>query len=347
MVSGFLGSGKTTLVRHLLEAAQASGTRIAVVSNELGELGIDRALLGSGGEAFVELEGGCVCCELSDDLVDTLQRLRDEVNPDRIVIETSGVALPFDTTLNFWRDPIAAWVGDDTAIVVVNAEQLAEGRDLEGTFEDQVSSADLLVVTKVDLVDNRDEFLAQAQDVAYGVPVICVSAMSGVGIAEVREQVGHGQTVALVGSSCVGKSTLTNLLLGEKVMYVQPQRSDDDRGRHTTTTRELFCMEGGGCIVDTPGLRAVALWSADEGLGAAFGDIEALAAGCRFNDCVHNQEPGCAVREGVDEDRLASYHKLQRELAHVERKSNRVEANNTKQKWKAITKEMRRRNRDI
>jgi G3E family GTPase len=156
VVSGFLGSGKTTLVRGLLEAAQADGTRIAVVSNELGELGIDRALLGEGGEAFVELEGGCVCCELSDDLIDTLQQLHEQVNPDRIVIETSGVALPFDTTLNFWREPISQWVGDDTAIVVVNAEQLAERRDLEGTFEDQVSSADLLVLNKIDLVPEAD-----------------------------------------------------------------------------------------------------------------------------------------------------------------------------------------------
>lgn len=152
MVSGFLGSGKTTLVQHLLEAAQREGVRVAIVSNEIGELGVDRALLGSGGEAFVELEGGCVCCELSDDLVETLQRLYDEVAPDRIVIETSGAALPFDTQLNFWREPVSDWVGDDTAIVVVNAEQLLEERDLEGTFEDQVHSADLLVLNKTDLV---------------------------------------------------------------------------------------------------------------------------------------------------------------------------------------------------
>ena len=152
VVSGFLGSGKTSLVLHLLESALEEGIRVAVVSNELGELGIDRALLGRGGDAFVELEGGCVCCELSDDLLDTLQTLREQVDPDRIVIETSGVALPFDTTLNFWREPISAWVGEDTAVVVVNAEQLAERRDLEGTFEDQVSSADLLVLNKVDLV---------------------------------------------------------------------------------------------------------------------------------------------------------------------------------------------------
>lgn len=156
VVSGFLGSGKTTLVRHLLEAAQKNGIRVAVISNELGELGIDKALLGRGSEAFVELEGGCVCCELSDDLIETLQRLREEVDPERIVIETSGVALPFDTTLNFWREPVSAWLGDDTAIVVVNAEQLAAGRDLEGTFADQVSSADLLVLNKLDLVPEAD-----------------------------------------------------------------------------------------------------------------------------------------------------------------------------------------------
>jgi len=152
VVSGFLGSGKTTLVRNLLEAAQKEKIRVAVISNELGDLGIDRALLGDGGEAFIELEGGCVCCELSDDLIETLQMLRDRVDPDRIVIETSGVALPFDTTLNFWREPVSAWIGDDMAIVVVNAEQLAAGEDQEGTFEDQVSSADLLVLNKTDLV---------------------------------------------------------------------------------------------------------------------------------------------------------------------------------------------------
>jgi len=176
VVSGFLGSGKTTLVRHLLACAKASGTRIAIVSNELGELGIDRALLGGGGEAFVELEGGCVCCELSDDLVETLQRLRDEVDPDRIVIETSGAALPFDTQLNFWREPVSAWIGDDAAIVVVNAEQLAEGRDLEGAFADQVHSADLLVLNKLDLVeggaDALDRLEARLREIEPEAPIV-------------------------------------------------------------------------------------------------------------------------------------------------------------------------------
>ena len=152
VISGFLGAGKTTLVRHLLQDAQRTGVRVAVVSNEFGALGIDKALLGEGEEAYVELEGGCVCCQLSDALLDTLQMLWERVHPERIIIETSGVALPFDTQLNLWREPVCAWVDDDMAVVVVNAEQLAEGRDLTGTFEDQVSSADLLLLNKVDLI---------------------------------------------------------------------------------------------------------------------------------------------------------------------------------------------------
>jgi cobalamin biosynthesis protein CobW len=152
VVSGFLGAGKTTLVRHLLHDAQRTGVRVAVVSNEFGALGIDKALLGEGEQAYVEIEGGCVCCQLSDALLDTLQMLWERIRPDRIIVETSGVALPFDTQLNLWREPVSAWVDDDMAVVVVNAEQLMEGRDLEGTFEDQVSSADLLLLNKVDLI---------------------------------------------------------------------------------------------------------------------------------------------------------------------------------------------------
>ena len=153
VVSGFLGAGKTTLVRRLLARAQRSGERLAVVSNEFGALGVDRALLGGG--RVRELEGGCVCCTLSDALVETLEMLRREVVPDRIVIETSGAALPYDVQLSLWRPPVSAWLGDDMGVVLVNAEQLAEGRELGPTFEQQVSAADLLLLNQVDRVSEE------------------------------------------------------------------------------------------------------------------------------------------------------------------------------------------------
>lgn len=174
VLSGFLGSGKTTLVQRLLADARARGIRVALISNELGELGIDRALLGRGGQSYVELEGGCVCCELSDDLLKTLVELHRDVDPDRFVIETSGVALPYDTQLNFWREPARDFIGDDMAVVVVNAEQVLEGRDLEGTFEDQVQSADLLVLNKLDLVPEaaRPEVEARLRAIEPEAPLV-------------------------------------------------------------------------------------------------------------------------------------------------------------------------------
>ena len=175
MVSGFLGAGKTTLIRHILEEAQQRGLRLAVVSNEFGELGIDQALLSSEtGEDYVELAGGCVCCKLSDELLFSLQGIWERIRPDRVIVETSGVALPFDTLTTFWREPVSEWVGESLAVVVVNAEQVDEGRDVEGTFEQQVSSADLLVLNKIDLVSSRK--LGQLESVldkmAPGTPVV-------------------------------------------------------------------------------------------------------------------------------------------------------------------------------
>jgi len=148
---------------------------MAVVTNEFGELGIDEALIGEGGAATVELAGGCVCCKLSDELSETLQMLWSEVKPDRIVVETSGVAMPFETQLTFWREPVVDWVDDDAAAVVVNAEQLASGEDLEGTWTYQVESADLLVLNKVDLVEDVPALVARLSELAPGTPVLLAS----------------------------------------------------------------------------------------------------------------------------------------------------------------------------
>jgi G3E family GTPase len=174
VVSGFLGSGKTTLVRAMLADAQRAGVKAAVVSNEFGELGIDQALLGRLGDGYIELAGGCVCCRLSDELVETLQTLRNRVQPDRIIIETSGVALPYDVQINFWRKPISDWVEEDVAVVVVNAEQLHQGRDLDATFEQQVSSADILVLNKVDLVppDAMPRLAARLREIEPEAPLV-------------------------------------------------------------------------------------------------------------------------------------------------------------------------------
>jgi G3E family GTPase len=171
VVGGFLGSGKTTLVRRLLADAQARGLRMAVISNEFGEIGIDAALLGAGDVRMIELAGGCVCCSLSNELVETLVELRHKVDPDRIVIETSGLALPFDTQLHLYRPKVREWVGDEACIVVVDAERADEADPL---FADQVQGADLVLLSKVDLVDEatRARAVARLAELAPDAPVI-------------------------------------------------------------------------------------------------------------------------------------------------------------------------------
>lgn len=177
VVSGFLGSGKTTLVRHLLEEGQREGIRTAVVSNEFGALGIDEALLASTGGDFVELAGGCVCCRLSDDLLKTLQMLWEKAKPERVIVETSGLALPYDTLINFWRDPVHRWAVDESSVVVVSAEQVAAGRELDSTFEDQVCSADLVVLSKTDLLaaDEIDAVRTRLGSLAADVQILTAS----------------------------------------------------------------------------------------------------------------------------------------------------------------------------
>jgi ribosome biogenesis GTPase len=185
----------------------------------------------------------------------------------------------------------------------------------------------VVVLTKADLCDDVGAAVAEVAEDALGVEVLAVSSMTGEGIDAVRALVGPGRTAAMVGPSGVGKSSLANALAGETLAATREIR-DDGRGRHTTTARELHVLPGGGLLVDTPGMRELALYDDEEGVATAYGDITALAAECRFRDCAHRTEPGCAVAAAIDEGRLdparlVAWRKLQ---AEAHRQLLRVDA---------------------
>jgi ribosome biogenesis GTPase len=183
----------------------------------------------------------------------------------------------------------------------------------------------VVVLNKADQCPQAEERVAQVEAIALGVPVHPVSALEQQGLEALSPYLGVGQTAAAVGSSGVGKSTLINSLLGEQRFKVNAVREDDSRGRHTTSHRELVLLAQGGLIVDTPGMRELQLWADEEDLSEGFGDVEELASRCRFGDCQHRREPGCAVRRAVERGtlepgRLESYHKLKRELEKLSRR---------------------------
>ncbi|QCB25234.1 ribosome small subunit-dependent GTPase A [Streptomyces sp. SS52] len=199
----------------------------------------------------------------------------------------------------------------------------------------------LVVLTKADLVPDPVTLAHLVQDVetsAPGVTVLAVSAALGEGLDVLAAVVG-GSTAVLLGQSGAGKSTLANALLGEDVMDVQATRDVDGKGRHTTTTRNLLVMPGGGVLIDTPGLRGVGLWDAGGGVGQVFAEIEELARDCRFHDCAHESEPGCAVLAAIDdgelpERRLESYRKLMRENQRIVAKTDARLRAEIRKEWK-------------
>lgn len=175
----------------------------------------------------------------------------------------------------------------------------------------------MIVLTKADQVAEAAELAEQARRTYASIPVHMVSAVTGEGVAELGKLIEPGRTYVAVGSSGVGKSTLLNVLSGSELMKTAAVREDDQKGRHTTTHRQMFSLPNGALFIDTPGIRELALFEYD-GLGGSFQDIEDLAKRCRFSDCLHGDEPGCAVREAVedgllDPGRLASYEKMKRE----------------------------------
>lgn len=240
----------------------------------------------------------------------------------------------------------------DTVFLLTSLNQDFNPRRIERylTLAWESGASPVIVLTKADLCPDVDAMVGEAEQAARGVPVHAVSVRSGVGLGELEVYLRAGETLALLGSSGVGKSTLINHWLGFKRQRVREVRMHDDRGQHATRHREMILLPGGALVIDTPGMRELQLWDAAEGIELAFEDVEALAAECRFSDCRHESEPRCAVREALDEGRLArarfeSYLKLRSELESFRARHDEFARRQIRQHWKRLTREAKARAR--
>jgi len=233
----------------------------------------------------------------------------------------------------------------DTVFLVTSLNHDFNPRRIERylTVAWESGATPVIILSKSDLCEDVALQISETRKVAVAVPIHAVSIVNDEGLDQLTRYFGPGQTVALLGSSGVGKSTLINYLLGHDHLKVQEVRAHDDRGRHTTTHRELILVPGGGLVLDTPGMRELQLWDGDGGLPQTFGDIEAIASRCYFGDCGHQDEPRCAVREAlaegvIDAERYFSFEKLKKELAYLSRRQDIRAELAEKKRWKKLTR---------
>jgi ribosome biogenesis GTPase len=231
----------------------------------------------------------------------------------------------------------------DTVFLVTSLNQDLNARRIERylALVRESGAQPVVLLTKADLCDDVANMVTEIVQVAASVPVHVVSALTGTGLDTLAAYLEPGQTSVLLGSSGVGKSTLVNRLLGEERLEVRDIRARDDRGRHATSSRQLLVLPGGGLIIDTPGIRELQLWIADEGLGQAFPDVEDEATRCRFTTCTHAVgTPDCAVQAAIDRgllspDRLANWLKVRRELTALAQRQNTKSKRQEQDRWKA------------
>ncbi len=215
------------------------------------------------------------------------------------------------------------------------------------TLSWQSGATPVILLTKADLMEDYWECLTQAERVAAGVNTHVISARTGQGLARLKAYLQPGKTVVFLGSSGVGKSSLVNALAGQELMAVSEIREDDSKGRHTTTHRQLLMLPSGAMVIDTPGMRELGMWNVSEGLVDAFADVEQFLGKCRFSDCRHLYEPGCAIQHALatrqlDPERWASYQKLNEEAVSKEELLRR------KQEWhKSLSKFTKQRKKVI
>lgn len=262
-------------------------------------------------------------------LIDAATVLIEEVLPRRTKISRRAAGTRNDEQV------LAANV--DLALLVCGLDGDFNPRRLERylAIAQEGGVKPVIVLNKADTCAEREERLAETKRVAGSAPVLLVSALTGEGCEAIRALLAREVTAVMLGSSGAGKSTLLNQIMGSEIHSTSAVREDDSRGRHTTTHRELIPLPGGSALIDSPGLREIQLWATAESVGAVFDDIAALAGQCRFADCGHLNEPGCAVRGQVAQDRLDSFHKLRREAARL------ADTRSEKVRWRAMHKAAR------